>query len=120
MKPHATAIELGALAGMTVRQRLSLRRSTYTSSWASLSTSTLVAQQPDYHEGILFGVAHFMREPRTQKKQKGTTGLPSHKGVSHLDLLLRSRIGAEACLFCGFQFFASLDGSPSCHYYIRV
>ena len=38
---------------------------------------SLVAQEPDYNKGTLFGAGYFKREPRTKKGEEGTTGPPS-------------------------------------------
>ena len=36
----------------------------------------LVAQEPHYNKGTPFGASYFIREPRNQRREKGTTGLP--------------------------------------------
>ena len=47
----------------------------------TLVFTTLVAQYPYYNKGTLFWVGSFIRETMTKnKKVKGTTGLPSHRG----------------------------------------
>ena len=57
--------------------------------FGDLGIRVLVAQQPYYDKGTPFlGVAYFIREPRTKKSVKGTTGLPRSRVLG-----FRARVG---------------------------